>query len=199
MSRYIAIEPSRCVACGTCMAACSEGHKHAGLQAEPRLALFQSREVVASLTCHHCEGAPCLKVCPVNAITSDPDGCIRVDEKRCVGCKLCSIACPFGAIHLGGTPIAGVDGIEYYTPTFPASASPILKWEIGVYTAAVKCDLCSYDPSGKPHCVTYCITKALRLVDTSDLEEEKAQKQIEAAKESFSLASMLETVKEEQL
>ena len=80
MNRFIAIYPSRCVACGTCRAACSEGHKRAGLQKEPRLALYESRDVVASLTCHHCEGAPCVKVCPVNAIKHEDDGCVRVDE-----------------------------------------------------------------------------------------------------------------------
>ena len=193
MNRYITIEPSRCIACGTCKAACSEGHKRAGLQETPRLALFETREVVASVTCHHCAGAPCLKVCPIDAISSDPDGCVRVDEKRCIGCKLCSIACPFGAIHLGGTPISGVEGICYYTPTFPASTSPILQWEIGVYACAVKCDLCSYDPSGKPHCVTYCVTNALRLVEEDERAEKKAARQFEAARESSILSELLDS------
>ena len=171
MSRYISIEPSRCIACGTCRAACIDGHRRAGLQSEPRLTLFETREVVAAVTCHHCQGAPCLTVCPVDAISSDTDGCVKVDEKRCIGCRLCSIACPYGAIHLGGTPTTGVAGIGYYTPTFPASASSQLQWEIGVYTCAVKCDLCSYDPEGKPRCVTYCVTDALRLVEAEEEEE----------------------------
>jgi len=191
MNRFIAIEPSRCIACGTCLAACSEGHKNAGYQEEPRLALFQTRDVVAAVTCHHCEGAPCLRVCPVDAITKDPDGCIRVDERRCVGCKLCTIACPFGAMHLGGTPIAGVAGIEYFTPTFAASTSPTLTWEIGVYTAAVKCDLCVYDPKGKPHCVTYCVTKALRFVETDNGDTAKLTKQLKAAEENKTFSDSL--------
>ena len=152
MNRFIAIYPSRCVACGTCRAACSEGHKRAGLQKEPRLALYESRDVVASLTCHHCEGAPCVKVCPVNAIKHEDDGCVRVDESHCIGCKLCAVTCPFGAIHMSGTGRAGVAGIEYNTPTFAASLDPILQWEIGVSPVAVKCDLCKYDGC-KPHCV----------------------------------------------
>ncbi|MCH4184864.1 MAG: 4Fe-4S binding protein [Eggerthellaceae bacterium] len=164
MNRFIAIEPSRCVACGTCRAACSAGHKEAGLQDEPRLALFESRDVVASLTCHHCEGAPCFKVCPVNAIRHDLDGCVRVDEKKCIGCKLCAVSCPFGAIHMSGTPVAGVAGIQYNTPTFSASLSPILQYEVGVYPCAVKCDLCAYDGC-HPHCVDACITNALHLVE----------------------------------
>lgn len=180
MNRFIAIEPSRCVACGTCRAACSEGHRKAGLQAQPRLALYESRDVVASLTCHHCEAAPCLKVCPVNAIRKDDDGCLRVDERRCIGCRLCAIACPFGAIHMSGTSVAGVAGVMYATPTFPASLSPILQWEVGVYACAVKCDLCAYD-NCHPHCVDACITNALRLVENAGSEEDTRQKRVRAA------------------
>ncbi len=186
MNRFIAIDPSRCVACGTCRAECSEGHKRAGLQSEPRLALYESRNVVASLTCHHCEGAPCLKVCPVNAIRRDEDGCIRVDEKRCVGCKLCAVACPFGAVHMSGTPISGVGGVSYATPTFSATLSPILQWEVGVYACAVKCDLCAYD-NCHPHCVDACITNALRLVETTGDGDELNQKRVKAAQASLTM------------
>lgn len=179
MNRFIAIYPSRCVACGTCRAACSEGHRRAGLSKEPRLALYESRELVASVTCHHCEGAPCLKVCPINAITRDDDGCIRVDEAHCIGCKLCAVSCPFGAIHMAGTPRAGVAGIEYNTPTFPGSLDPILQWEIGVSPVATKCDLCAYD-NCKPHCVDACITEALVLVEADENDPSLDERRLNA-------------------
>jgi hydrogenase-4 component A len=125
-------------------------------------------------------GAPCVKVCPVNAIRQCEDGCVAVDEKTCVGCKLCAIACPFGAVHMGGTPISGVAGIEYPTPTFVASTSPILQWEIGVYACAVKCDLCSFKEEG-PSCVSVCPTRSIRLIDEESRERISAEKHRRAA------------------
>lgn len=197
MNRFIAIDPSKCVACGTCRAECSEGHRKAGLQDEPRLALFESREVVASLTCHHCVGAPCLKVCPVNAIRHDPDGCVRIDEHQCIGCKMCAITCPFGAIHMAGTPISGVAGIAYSTPTFSAKLNPILRWEVGVYAAAVKCDLCQYDGC-HPHCVDACITNALSLVECNDTDDELNEKRVRAAHESIVMLDHLDGTANEE-
>lgn len=79
-----------------------------------------------------------------------------------------------------GTPIAGVAGTEYKTPTFPASTDPILQWEIGVYSAAVKCDLCA-DNGGHPRCVEACLTNALRLVESED-EADLDAKRKEAVK-----------------
>lgn len=180
MNRFIAINTGRCIGCGTCRAACSEGHVKAGLQGEPRLRVVETREVSAAVTCHHCEGAPCLEVCPVNAITRN-EGAVVVNEQTCIGCKMCAIVCPFGAVHPSGTSIAGVAGTCMRTPTFPQSLDPLLRWEIGVYTCAVKCDLCAYDPDGGPHCVSACPTAALTYVEQDGATEELRAKRREAA------------------
>lgn len=151
MNRFIDINPERCIGCGTCQSACADAHRMQGLQDTPRLALVKTGGISAALACHHCEGAPCAEVCPVNAIEHDGDR-IHVKEQECIGCRLCAIACPFGAIHPDGTSIAGVAGMCDPTPSYPKSLSSLLTWAPGQYTCAVKCDLCAFDPDG-PHCV----------------------------------------------
>jgi hydrogenase-4 component A len=180
MNQFITVNSNTCIGCGTCLLGCSEAHARVGKQDQPRLHLVKTRDVSASVACHHCMGAPCAKVCPVNAIRQREDGCIVVDEKTCVGCKLCAIACPFGAVHMSGTSIAGVVGTEYPTPTFVASLSPILQWEIGVYACAVKCDLCSFKEEG-PSCVSVCPTRSIRLIDEGSMEKISAEKHKRAA------------------
>lgn len=156
------------------------------MQGEPRLAMVTTREVSAAVTCHHCEGAPCLQACPVNAI-DHRDGAVVVNEQRCIGCKLCAVVCPFGAIHPSGTSIAGVVGTMVKTPTFPASLDPMLQWEIGVYTCAVKCDLCEHDARG-PRCVPACPTNALEYVTPSASLDAGREKRVRAASQNEVMA-----------
>src|SRR3970040_2251879 len=47
--------------------------------------------------CMNCENAPCVNVCPVGATFRNPEGVILVDHARCIGCRLCMAACPYGA------------------------------------------------------------------------------------------------------
>jgi len=149
--------------------------------------MVKTREVSASVSCHHCQGAPCALVCPVNAIHFDR-GQVVVDEKACISCKMCAITCPFGAIEFSGTSIAGVAGIKFETPEFPRGTSNILSWELGVHAAAVKCDLCSFSPDG-PSCVNACLTSAIRLVDDAAYRTIRAKKHRYAAAESDVVAS----------
>ncbi|MFQ5398833.1 MAG: 4Fe-4S dicluster domain-containing protein [Anaerolineae bacterium] len=47
--------------------------------------------------CMHCENPPCVKVCPVQGTLQDEDGLIRQNYARCIGCRFCTVACPYGA------------------------------------------------------------------------------------------------------
>ncbi|HWR58043.1 MAG TPA: 4Fe-4S dicluster domain-containing protein [Thermodesulfovibrionales bacterium] len=49
------------------------------------------------LLCNHCENPPCVRVCPTKATFKRKDGIIMMDQHRCIGCRFCMAACPFGA------------------------------------------------------------------------------------------------------
>lgn len=48
-------------------------------------------------TCQHCENPTCVEVCPTGASVRQEDGVVTVDKNVCIGCQLCSEACPYGA------------------------------------------------------------------------------------------------------
>lgn len=178
MNSYIAVDPYRCTGCDKCREACSEGHRLAGKQAHPRLALVEDG-INAALACHHCEDAPCCKVCPTDALKPSPEGRVTVDEHACIGCKMCALACPFGAVRMGATGIAGVAGVAHPYRAHNQRANPLLRWQIGEASVAVKCDLCAGDAGG-PRCVKACMTSALRLVSSNDPNGELKAKRARA-------------------
>ncbi len=55
------------------------------------------KEKPFALLCNHCENPACVRVCPTQATFKRPDGIVMQDEHRCIGCRFCMAACPFGA------------------------------------------------------------------------------------------------------
>ncbi len=66
----------------------------------PPLEETHGKQFFVPKLCNQCKNAPCVQVCPVGATYRTGDGVILVDGKRCVGCRYCIQACPYGARFL---------------------------------------------------------------------------------------------------
>ncbi|MFN7955673.1 MAG: Ni/Fe-hydrogenase cytochrome b subunit [bacterium] len=116
------IDTTQCVGCGSCVNACLEAHgatgdasEITGLSANARTALVQHEDVWRRQLCMHCVNPSCASVCPVEALRKTPEGPVVYDESRCLGCRYCMQACPFGV--------------------------PTYQW-LSAKPAVVKCDFC---------------------------------------------------------
>jgi carbon-monoxide dehydrogenase iron sulfur subunit len=101
----------RCVGCRSCEMACASSHSTEATKGrtrvQPRIRVQHgqvrrggvggSRPYV--VTCRHCAKPRCLDACISGAIYIDPSGKVLYDPDRCVGCWMCIMVCPFGAIH----------------------------------------------------------------------------------------------------
>ena len=131
-------------------------------------------EFFLSRPCMHCDEAPCVQACPVQATYKRPDGIVAMDYDRCIGCRYCQVACPYDARVFNWTePIA----LSPQSPTFGYQEVP--NRPRGVVE---KCTFCSHridpglergllpgvDPQATPACVVACPTKARIFGDMND-------------------------------
>ncbi|MDK2985113.1 MAG: anaerobic carbon-monoxide dehydrogenase iron sulfur subunit [Clostridia bacterium] len=154
---FIYADPRKCLGCKNCELACAIAHADCdlqtavtqGLQLQPRNSVVQVDDMVMPMQCRQCEDAPCALACPIGAIYQE-DGLVKINEKNCVGCKVCVMVCPFGAITIRADKKEGGN-----SRTKKAKAR--------------KCDLCySRIKDNKEKscaCIEACPTKAIMLID----------------------------------
>ena len=99
--KMLVVHPEKCTACRLCELACTfhqEGEFHP-LKARLTVGIFPEENVYVPIVCEQCEVAACQEACPSGAIWRNAvTGALEVDVSRCVGCRMCVMACPFGTM-----------------------------------------------------------------------------------------------------
>lgn len=130
--------------------------------------------------CMQCENAPCLNVCPVGATYRNQEGIILIDHTRCIGCRMCMSACPYGARSFNWQEPENPPGATFanYSPEYPVPHR---------YGTVEKCMLCAHrTKDGRlPACAEACPMFAIYL---GDLVEDVATNGKEVVKLSLFLA-----------
>jgi carbon-monoxide dehydrogenase iron sulfur subunit len=97
----IIISPEKCTGCRTCELACSYNRSNSFNPKDAAISVqfYEEAGLQVPMMCLQCEDPHCMKVCTVNAITKDEEtGRVNFDSDKCIGCKMCISACPFGNI-----------------------------------------------------------------------------------------------------
>lgn len=93
------VKPHNCLNCQACVEACRKFNKTPESRPARRHITKYEKDgeaLFVSTSCMHCEEPACASVCPAGAIKKAEDGVVYVDKDRCIGCKYCYQACPFG-------------------------------------------------------------------------------------------------------
>ena len=145
----MAIDLDRCTGCNACQIACREENNIPTYGPEPR---YDSRRIdwmemlwrdespatppqLLPFPCLHCDDAPCTKVCPVNATFVDSEGIVVQVWDRCIGCRYCQVACPYGRRLF-----------NWETPQFQGSLVQMLNPDVATRPSGVveKCTFCEH-------------------------------------------------------
>lgn len=84
---------------------------------------FADKEFVA--ICNHCESPVCVRVCPTKATFKNDQGIVLMDMHRCIGCRNCMAACPYGARSFNF--VNPRDYIDEINPSYPTRMKGVVE------------------------------------------------------------------------
>ena len=143
------IDNKNCYGCKTCSMSCIvsnlPGNRTTFLRRVQEIRMDQPRAVsFLSLACNHCEHPACVKNCPQGAYEKLENGIVKQDHDKCIGCRTCIEACPYGA------------------PAYDEESRSVYK-----------CDMCSsrLERGEAPACVVACPGANIAQGDLDDLRK----------------------------
>ena len=166
MSKAVLYDATTCIGCRACQVACKQWNElpseettnEGTYENPPQMSAYTFTKirfnevehggkfhfVFTKVQCMHCEYPACAAACLVGAFQKTEDGAVVYDDNKCIGCRYCMVACPFG-----------VPTYEWDKP---------LPW-------VRKCTFCADRQSAglKPACVTTCPTGALKFGEREEL------------------------------
>jgi Fe-S-cluster-containing dehydrogenase component/formate-dependent nitrite reductase membrane component NrfD len=148
------IDHESCIGCHACTVACKAennvpvGNFRTSVKYVEQGRFPDVKRMFLVQRCNHCTDAPCVTICPVNALEKRRDGIVDLDRDACIGCRACMQACPYDAIYLNE--------------------------DLG---AVEKCHFCAHrvEKSLEPACVIVCPVGAIITGDFHDPQSRVSQ------------------------
>lgn len=196
MAKYgMVIDLDKCTGCRACMVACKVENNTP--QGSFWMYTFRFEEGEFPHTrvwfmprpCMHCDNAPCVKVCPVGARFKRDDGLTVTDFDRCIGCRYCEVACPYGVNSFNWKepednyylnwddvdllPVTNGDGLPYANPDLELAYGPENRRVAGgghLKGVMEKCTFCVHriEKGLQTACADVCPTNAITFGDMDD-------------------------------
>lgn len=177
MKLTMVIDLSRCLGCWSCAVGCKEENDepigiwwnriltNGGKEIDSQAGQYPNVKMTyLPINCQHCDNAPCAQVCPVGALTKRNDGIVFLDWDRCIGCRYCLIACPYGIPAFNWKkPVQAPDNSQ-----FKLGAPEVPVRPVGV---AEKCTFCFHRVDKgilTPACIEVCPAGARFFGDLDD-------------------------------